>query len=177
MDHDTPEQESLGEPISSISSVRLEDLGELIREKRRKESLTLEKAAQQSGISPATLSRLERQTEINGGNSNSEKIIRSPDMNTLSAVTRWLGVSLARVSNFESPATAHEIEHHEGETTPDIVAAHLRADRNLDTNTAEALARMFRVAYEQFADFKPAKATGQEGKPDDEHNGSDENPS
>jgi hypothetical protein len=37
------------------------------------------------------------------------------------------------------------------EPTPEIVEAHLRADRNLTPETATALSELFRVAYTQFS--------------------------
>ena len=37
------------------------------------------------------------------------------------------------------------------ESTPEIVEAHLRADRNLTSETASALSELFRVAYTQFS--------------------------
>ncbi len=37
------------------------------------------------------------------------------------------------------------------EPTPEIVEAHLRADRNLTPETAAALSELFRVAYTQFS--------------------------
>jgi hypothetical protein len=37
------------------------------------------------------------------------------------------------------------------ESTPEIVEAHLRADRNLSPETAKALSELFRVAYTQFS--------------------------
>jgi hypothetical protein len=37
------------------------------------------------------------------------------------------------------------------ESTPEIVEAHLRADRNLTPETASALSELFRVAYSQFS--------------------------
>jgi hypothetical protein len=37
------------------------------------------------------------------------------------------------------------------EATPEIVEAHLRADRNLTPETAKALSELFRVAYAQFS--------------------------
>lgn len=45
------------------------------------------------------------------------------------------------------------------ESTPNIVEAHLRADRNLKPETAKALAELFRVAYFQFAG-KPTDSNG-----------------
>jgi hypothetical protein len=37
------------------------------------------------------------------------------------------------------------------EPVPEIVEAHLRADRNLTPETAAALSELFRVAYTQFS--------------------------
>jgi hypothetical protein len=37
------------------------------------------------------------------------------------------------------------------ESMPEIIEAHLRADRNLTPETAKALSEMFRVAYNQFS--------------------------
>jgi transcriptional regulator with XRE-family HTH domain len=135
--------------------VRLEDLGELIRAKRKASGLTLVQAARESGVSSATLSRLERQSAgvaKNGTN----KTPSMPDTRTLAAVTRWLDVALDRVVAVPTPMPVHGVPHYEGETVPDIVAAHLRADPKLNRETAEALVRTFRVAYEQFAQLSTA---------------------
>ena len=40
------------------------------------------------------------------------------------------------------------------EATPEIVEAHLRADKNLSPETAKALSELFRVAYAQFSGTK-----------------------
>jgi hypothetical protein len=37
------------------------------------------------------------------------------------------------------------------ESTPEIVEAHVRADRQLTPETARALSELFRVAYKQFS--------------------------
>jgi hypothetical protein len=37
------------------------------------------------------------------------------------------------------------------ESTPEIVEAHLRADKHLTPETAKALSELFRVAYTQFS--------------------------
>jgi transcriptional regulator with XRE-family HTH domain len=150
--------------------VRLEDLGELIRAKRKTNGLTLEQAARQTGVSSATLSRLERQPSRapkNGTN----KPPTMPDTRTLAAVAQWLDIALDRVVEITTPTPVHGVTHYEGETVPDIVAAHLRADPKLNRVTAEALVRTFRVAYEQFAQLSttsdrggsPAKTEGEKG--------------
>ena len=43
------------------------------------------------------------------------------------------------------------------EPMPEIVEAHLRADRNLTPETAAALSELFRVAYHQFSRNDPEK--------------------
>jgi transcriptional regulator with XRE-family HTH domain len=144
-------QESVAQqPGSGVARVvRMEDLGELIRAKRRNENLTLEQAARQSGVSAATLSRWERQwgrERATSGESTPE-----PDTRTLAAIARWLGVSMERIMAIEPPQPIESVVHREGDDTPAMVEAHLRADPNLDAATAAALARVFRVAYEQFA--------------------------
>ena len=149
-------ENSPGASLQSAPVISLEDLGRLIREKRKAADLTLEQAAQQAGVSAATLSRWERQGRLQKGVDGTARTMRTPDMQTLAAITRWLGVSIDRVSTFETPPLAHSVVHHAGEATPDIVEAHLRADRNLDPDTAGALSRMFRVAYEQFAKLQAA---------------------
>ena len=131
--------------------VRLEDLSELLRNKRKDENLTLEAVSAKIGVSAATLSRIERQANKSKTSNASERPIREPDTRTLRSVTNWLGVSIERIANFETPNQIKSVVHHVGETTPDIIEAHLRADRNLDPNTAASLSRLFRVAYEQFA--------------------------
>ena len=139
--------------------VRLEDLGELIRAKRKANRLTLAQAACESGVSAATLSRLERQASGSAKNG-VPRLPSMPDTRTLAAVAQWLDVSLDRVVAMPTPPPAHGVPHYEGETVPDIVAAHLRADPKLNQETAEALVRTFRVAYEQFAQLSTASELG-----------------
>jgi len=45
------------------------------------------------------------------------------------------------------------------EPTPEIVEAHLRADKNLTPETAAALSELFRVAYTQFSRNAGEKAS------------------
>jgi hypothetical protein len=50
--------------------------------------------------------------------------------------------------------SAEPVVYYPTESTPSIVEAHLRADKNLQPETAKALAELFRVAYKQFAGDK-----------------------
>jgi transcriptional regulator with XRE-family HTH domain len=150
--------------------VRLEDLGELIREKRKRNRLTLEQAARETGVSPATLSRLERQASGEGLNG-TKKRLSMPDTRTLAAVAQWLDVALDRVVEIPTPTPVHAVLHYQGDTVPDIVAAHLRADPKLNRETAEALVRTFRAAYEQFA--RLSSVSEQSGAPIETERGKD----
>lgn len=128
--------------------VRVEDLSRLIRAKRKADGLTLEQVASQTGLSAATLSRLERQRVATRGG----RRVAAPDTRTLAALTRWLGVSIERVID-RGDEVVDVAARRADESTPDVVEAHLRADRNLDADTAAALGRMFRTAYERFAEL------------------------
>lgn len=146
--------------------VQLEELGRLLSEKRRAERLNLEEAAGQVGISVATLWRLEQQRS--GNRRDPSKSLPDPDMRTVSAAARWLEVSVERFLDRAAAGPAGSVVHHTGETTPDIVEAHLRADRALDERAAAALARMFRLAYEQVQDLRPAPQQENAQRPSDE---------
>lgn len=128
--------------------VRIEDLSRLIQAKRKAEGLTLEQVALRTGLSAATLSRLERQRIATRG----EGRTAAPDTRTLAALTRWIGVPIERVIDRGDEAMDTG-PHPTDPSTPDVVEAHLRADRNLDAETAAALGRMFRAAYERFAEL------------------------
>jgi transcriptional regulator with XRE-family HTH domain len=126
------------------SVVPLHELGALIRQKRHEQRLRLEDAARESGVSPATLSRLERRSAAAIANGQAP----TPDVRTLAAITDWLGVS---VSGVEFAHMAPAADRRDAPQTPDVVEAHLRADRNLDPAVAALLARTFRAAYLEFA--------------------------
>lgn len=144
-------------------AVSLDDIGSLSRQKRRNDRLSLEQAAQQAGVSAATLWRLERRTSAAAG-----KDLPMPDVRTLGAITDWLGVSLAG-AGFAPVAATESPLGSDKTSTPDTVEAHLRADPKLDSATAALLARMFRAAYSEFTQSSPgdpanADDAGQSGK-------------
>lgn len=95
--------------------------------KARRGEMGLREAVQQIGdISPATLSRIE-----NG---------RIPDMDVFLRICDWIGIPAETFLKRESDATALP-------KTTEVIEAHLRADRNLDDATAEAIANMVKAAY------------------------------
>jgi transcriptional regulator with XRE-family HTH domain len=124
---------------SSPLPIRVADLGESLQRKRRAEQLTLREAAKKTGIGASTLWRLEKGQGV-------------PDSATLARLTQWLGVPPERFMDVSVSEARRSVVYYSGESTPDIVEAHLRADRNLSPETARALAELFRVAYNQFAE-------------------------
>jgi transcriptional regulator with XRE-family HTH domain len=110
-------------------------IGALVKAKRRKTGLGLRASAAQCGVSPSTLSRLER------GDSSS-----LPDADTLTKLAAWLGTTVAALLSEKSkPLVDPKL------TTPEVVEVHLRADKRLSPETAGALGRAFRLLYDQLA--------------------------
>lgn len=108
-------------------AIDFELLGERLRKVRNERGMTLEGVYKETGISVPTLSRLER---------GDAKGLQGETLITLS---NWIGTS-AKLWKKAEPV----------DSTPDVVELHLRADKNLDRKTADALAQLFRAAYDQF---------------------------
>lgn len=105
-------------------------LAAMVRAKRDKQGLRAT-AAEISGVSPATLSRIEQ------GN--------VPDLATFLRLCEWLDVT---TEEFVIGFDAKDIE---SKPVWEKAAYHLRADRTLDPETASALIRMIKLAYEAAA--------------------------
>jgi len=120
-----------------LSTTPQKRISVLIKAKRRENDLGVRAAAAESGVSAATLSRLERGVLQN-----------LPDTGTLTKLAHWLGVSLNNLL-----ASGGKIRGDKGPvtTTPEVVEVHLRADKNLSLETADALAKMFKVLYDNAA--------------------------
>ena len=95
----------------------VEVLGAMVNKKRGERNLR--ETAKEIGIGPATLMRIESG--------------RTPDIDTFGKICRWLGVSPGQYLGFDSTET---------QSTSQPVSAHLRADKNLQLPTANALAQM-----------------------------------
>jgi len=128
---------------SSKSLVNTIELGRAIRRRREQLGLSLRDVANETGVSASTLSRIENGTG-------------TPDTDNIARLTRWLNMPVERIMSGEE---AKPVVYFPQEATPDIVEAHLRADRNLTPETAQALAELFRVAYAQFSS-QTAKSDG-----------------
>jgi transcriptional regulator with XRE-family HTH domain len=112
------------------------ELGQYLKRKRELERLSLRDVARQTEVSAATLSRIENGTGV-------------PDTPTLTRIARWLNVPLERIVN-GNPKSGEPVVYYPNESIPDILEAHLRADPNLSTDSARALAELFRVAYSAY---------------------------
>ena len=130
------------------ATLNIVELGEYVKRKRQEEKLSLREVAVNINVSASTLSRIE-----NG--------IGVPDSATLARLASWLGMPLERLmrgtllgeSGDVAPSEdfVEPVIYYPTESTPNIVEAHLRADRNISPDMAKALAELFRVAYSQFS--------------------------
>jgi len=121
------------------SLINTEELGRAIRRRREELNLSLRDVADQTNVSASTLSRIENGTG-------------KPDADNIARLTSWLDMPLERILNrSREDSDPKAVVYYPHESTPEIVEAHLRADRNLSPETADALSELFRVAYSQFS--------------------------
>lgn len=115
------------------------ELGRAIKRRREELKLSLRDVADVTNVSASTLSRIENGTG-------------KPDADNIARLTNWLDMPVDRVMKKHSgeDATVEPVIYYPHEATPEIVEAHLRADKNLTPETAKALSELFRVAYSQF---------------------------
>src|SRR6267142_1425988 len=139
------------QPMNRLSKalVNTAELGRAIRRRREELALSLRDVADVTGVSASTLSRIENGTG-------------KPDADNIARLTSWLDVPMERIlkGTREGREETKAIVYYPHESTPEIVEAHLRADRNLTAETADALSELFRVAYSQFS-RKDAARSGQ----------------
>ena len=130
--------------------VNTAELGNAIRRRREQKSLSLRDLAEETGVSASTLSRIENGTG-------------KPDADNIARLAAWLDMPIERVMHHDrAAAEAKPVIYYPHESTPEIVEAHLRADRHLTPQTAKALSELFRVAYTQFS--HPDGKGGRKGK-------------
>ena len=121
------------------------ELGRAIKRRREELKLSLRDVADKTQVSASTLSRIENGTG-------------KPDADNIARLTDWLDMPIDRVMRKKSNSDDVEaVVYYPHEATPEIVEAHLRADKNLSEDTAKALSELFRVAYSQFSDPKNKK--------------------
>lgn len=118
------------------SEIDIRELAKLIKSKRGRRGLR-EVAKELGDVSASTLSRIEQG--------------KIPDLDTFMKLCKWLGVS---ADHFTKDTDSKFVQ----ESTAQVITAHLRADRALNPQTAEALVTMIEMAYN-------AVDRGQIGKP------------
>jgi transcriptional regulator with XRE-family HTH domain len=117
-----------------VDGINIKLLGEHLRRLRKERKLRLIHVHDQTRVSIASLSRIER-----GGS-------KELDSATLFKLCDWMKLPVEMFKN--TPGLPARLRR--SESTADLVELHLRADRKLDKKTADALAMMFRTAYERF---------------------------
>lgn len=117
------------------TTINIRELAAMLRARRGQRGLRAV-AQEIGGISASTLSRVEQG--------------KIPDLDTFLRLCRWLGVSPEQFTTGkeEQMQATSSSAPPDPDMRRDIITAHLRADRTLDPETAEALVTMIRLAYE-----------------------------
>ena len=119
--------------------VNTSELGNAVKRRRESLGLSLRDVADETGVSASTLSRIENGTG-------------KPDADNIARLASWLDMPIERVMHRgTSNSDPNPVVYYPHESTPEIVEAHLRADKHLTPETAKALSELFRVAYAQFS--------------------------
>lgn len=113
------------------------ELGRALKRRREELGLSLRDVTIQTDVSASTLSRIENGTG-------------KPDADNIARLTSWLDMPVDRLMRKTDQTQVEPVIYYPHEATPEIVEAHLRADKNLTPETAKALSELFRVAYSQF---------------------------
>lgn len=119
------------------SLINTADLGKAIKRRREELKLSLRDVADKVDVSASTLSRIENGTG-------------RPDADNIARLTQWLDMPVDRLFK-QNSSDVEPVIYYPHEATPDIIEAHLRADKDLTPETANALSELFRVAYKQFS--------------------------
>lgn len=133
---------SVSQPATGVADVG--DLGGLLRKRRIADGLTLRQLQAQlrNALSASALSRIE-----NGA---------TPDPKNVPAIAAWLNIPISQIA-WPGQATATS----GGDSTPDVVEVHLRADKKLSPIAADVLAMTFRRLYDDIVDGKIPLAGGE----------------
>jgi len=126
--------------MGNKTGINTAELGGAVRRRREQQGLSLRDVADETGVSASTLSRIENGTG-------------KPDADNIARLAGWLDMPIERVMHrgHGSASDPKPVVYYPHESTPEIVEAHLRADRHLSPETAKALSELFRVAYKQFS--------------------------
>ena len=105
-------------------TIAIEELGDELRRKREELRWSLRRVEEASGISAATLSRIERGS--------------SPDLPIVEKLAAWLGVVVHAAGDERVPIRSDE-------ELKRVIEVHLRAHKNLSATVARAIAQSFEL--------------------------------
>ena len=103
--------------------LELTDLGSLVKDERDRRGMSLREAADETGVPFNTLARVEKG--------------HVPDLPKFKRLVEWCGTDINQF--FEL--------HEKTVTTTDLIAEHLRSDRNLPDEAADQIAEIVRGLY------------------------------
>ncbi len=109
------------------SKLDLNDLGRIVVAERNRRGMSLREAALATGIPFNTLARVEKG--------------RVPDLPKFKRLVEWCGADIQQFFEVQEKVTA----------TTDIIAEHLRADRNLPPEAAERIVGIVSELYQALA--------------------------
>jgi transcriptional regulator with XRE-family HTH domain len=122
------------------AEIDFEGLAALLKGARESRKKNLRDVAEECGVSASTLSRIERAQA-------------QPDLTTISAVVRWIGVPLGRVTRGaeHAPPNVAGAKKKRAPTADTLgeVEVQFRADPKLSPQAAEALITIVRTFYAQ----------------------------
>jgi transcriptional regulator with XRE-family HTH domain len=121
--------------VAQWSPIDASELAIRLKARRRELGISLRTAAAEIGVSPATMSRVERGDYL-------------PDRDNLFRLLDWVGAPVAEPSGPAEP-------HPPGAATMEAVELHLRADKDLAPADAETIAQLVRLAYERLRSPQP----------------------
>jgi transcriptional regulator with XRE-family HTH domain len=130
--HGVPETQSekfnLEDGPMAQSHLDVEALYVTLDSERQQRGLSWRQVAQEAGIGPSTLSRMA------AGN--------RPDVDSFAALVHWLGLPAEQFMRHPESAT----EPHQATSPAQVVASLMRADKNLDPDTAAAIDDILQAA-------------------------------
>lgn len=115
----------------------VEELGNTVKQKRDALNLSLRDASEEIGVSPSTISRIERGIGL-------------PDSDSVIKLTKWAGIPMERIVRSDDNSVLILLN----EPIPQIVDAILKKDKSLTHKAATSLSLIFKTAYQQISENK-----------------------
>lgn len=130
MPHSTPAGGGVIDQLrkAETSLIRLNAFAQTLNAFRKEHELTLAEAAELTGISASTLSRIENAKF-------------APKLETMATLCDWMGVPIEDFADIQGDSENRE--------TLERVAVHLRADRKLSAKAAQQIIDVVKALYKQ----------------------------